>query len=157
MIPIPETLGLMQQQKKFFGKLTGFVFNSTDADEKHVTSGLIHSSLLQLHCRVTTFILLCGLLLLSLNEYFGEAITCLQPNSNLPTKLIERYCWFEGNFVYYNANDEKALIDKKHAQAYPGVRGSSSVEEQKFPLKYYQWVYFVLIIQVCCVQNFSKI
>ena len=161
MIPTPETL--IQQQKHFFGKLSGLVFESSlDGPEKNKGKHVTTSVLIQLHSRVTTIILLSGLLLLSANEYFGEAINCLQSESSLPKGLLEKYCWFEGNFVFYDASEEKRAIDEKQAEAqkmglpkltdqqaaYPGVSSSLSEKEQKIPLKYYQWVYFVLIIQV---------
>lgn len=153
MKSMPQTFGLMQQQKNLFGNLTAFVFDSgptgKDANkEKHVTSALI-----QMHAKATGLILLCGLMLLSLNEQFGEAISCLQSDSSLPIKLIERYCWFEGNFVFYDAT-ERALIEEKQQAiqqmnkeklmtertlspvAYPGVSSNPLGAEQKFALKY---------------------
>lgn len=152
MIPVPDTFRLMQQQQSFFGKLTSLVFDSSSTGKEASKANYVTSALIQLHSRVTTLILLCGLLLLSLNEYFGETISCLQSDSSLPIKLIERYCWFEGNFVFYDENSVKPSDGKQWPtalqHAYPGV-GSSSEGEHKFPLKYYQWVYWVLIIQVC--------
>lgn len=155
MIPVSDTFKLMQQQKSFFGKLAGLVFDSRSANqEANKDKYVVTSALIQLHSRVTTLILLCGLLLLSLNEYFGETISCLESaDASLPAKLLEKYCWFEGNFVFYDQNSVSKPTDEKPdstlQQAYPGV---SSSGEHKFPLKYYQWVYFVLIIQVGCTE-----
>ena len=150
MKPISQTFGLIQQQKNFFGNLTAFVFDSGTTSDDASKERQATSALIQLHSKVTTLVLLCGLLLLSLNEHFGEAISCLQSDSSLPEKLLERYCWFEGNFVFYDATERVLTEEKQQAiqqmnqqkklaveqMAYPGVSSSPMGAEQKVSLKY---------------------
>ena len=70
---------------------------------------------------------------------------------------LQHYCWLEGSFSVVDSTG-KAVTENV---AYPGVKtlieGSG---ERRQSHKYYQWVYFVLIIQVgvcglqnCCLYN----
>lgn len=131
-------------QKSFFEKIGNFVF--TDSLSSKTQQPIrTTSSLFDLHSRITCIILFCGFLILSLNEYFGEAINCLQSNSDLPKDLIEKYCWYEGSFVFYDTNPTAQI-------AYPGIT-TGEIDSKKLSLKYYQWVHFILLIQVSYMQN----
>lgn len=99
-----------------------------------------------LHSTVTVHILLISTMFLSMKQYFGDPIDCSTSgtSSDIKTSLIEHYCWLEGSF---------SLVEPSNMpSAYPGVRPSyHEVDDIKSHHKYYQWVYFILLIQVSIV------
>lgn len=129
-------LNLLLQERTYYSLLKETVFKNDIFGKFNKTSLFF-----QLHSTATPIILFCGAFLLSLNEYFGDSIQCLQSTSDLDVKLIERYCLYEGNFVYYNDHQTDQIV-------YPGVHSSTKEDNKKIQIKYYQWVYFILIIQV---------
>ncbi|XP_074595272.1 innexin inx2-like [Brevipalpus obovatus] len=105
------------------------------------TNVRIDNLVITLHSVVTVQILLVGTMFISMKQYFGDPIECLTRDSDLKQQLIEHYCWLEGAF---------SLVERTSSvvSAYPGVRPPlRGAEELKAHHKYYQWVYFVLIIQ----------
>lgn len=96
-----------------------------------------------LHSTVTVQILLISTMFLSMKQYFGDPIDCMTSgsSSDIKTSLIEHYCWLEGSFSYVEPS--------KIPSSYPGVRPSHhGIDDTRSHHKYYQWVYFILLIQV---------
>jgi hypothetical protein len=86
-----------------------------------------------------------GTMFVSMRQYFGEPIECLAGPSDIPPAMLQHYCWLEATFSVAES-DGKAVVGD-HV-AYPGVKVLDEQRgEHKVYHKYYQWVYFVLIIQ----------
>ncbi|XP_053210986.1 innexin inx2-like isoform X2 [Panonychus citri] len=81
-----------------------------------------------------------GTMFVSMRQYFGEPIDCLTKDSDIKASLIEHYCWIEGAFSVLGGGETGT------SSAYPGVAPTTSASIKRHH-KYYQWVYFVLIIQ----------
>lgn len=103
-----------------------------------------------LHSTVTVTILTICMVFVGMKQYFGEPIECLgipvTPNG-ITQAQMQHFCWMEGSFtiVATNRRYERTGIDV----SYPGVRTYKPDEgDLKMPHKYYQWVYYVLCIQV---------
>lgn len=115
---------LLQQLQKFTS-----IFHVFDVGEKCKVS--IESLLMVLHCKITSFILLTGTLLLSMRQYFGDPIECLNSvGPSIPKSLIKQYCWLGGIF-----------------SVVPRDVNQPNVKLENVYHKFYQWVYFILMIQ----------
>ena len=65
----------------------------------------------------------------------------------------QHYCWLEGSFSVVDSTG-KAVTENV---AYPGVKTLNEANgDRRQSHKYYQWVYFVLIIQVSAWLNCSR-
>ena len=100
----------------------------------------VNNNLIRFHT-VTIYILLIGIINLSIGKYIGHSIECLSSQVDLSTQILEKYCLNEGAF---------SLINNQQVPAsYPGVLSYSFQNTNSSNhLKYYQWVCLVLIIQV---------
>ncbi|XP_055308874.1 innexin inx2-like [Sitodiplosis mosellana] len=96
----------------------------------------------QLHYRTTILILIIFSFFLSSNQFIGEPINCLIDNE-IPTSFINAYCWTYGTFT--NGAQENGEIGNDIIQ--PGVGNINEGESEIKYHKYYQWVYFTLLIQ----------
>lgn len=98
----------------------------------------------KLHSTVTVLILLVGTMFVSMRQYFGEPIECMNGGrSDIQIATIQHYCWLEATFSVPGPKTEYAGVH----HAYPGIK-TQGPNDKKVYHKYYQWVYFVLIIQV---------
>lgn len=104
----------------------------------------VDNVLFRLHSMVTVFILMVGTMFVTMRQYFGDPIECMGGKSDLSAALVQHYCWLESTFsVTSNSPD----------QAYPGVKPVIPGQDKKNYHKYYQWVYFVLMLQVRLTSN----
>jgi hypothetical protein len=86
-----------------------------------------------------------GTMFVSMRQYFGEPIECMAGKSDITASMLQHYCWLESTFSVSDSSHKSVGVDV----AYPGVKTlNPSAGERKVYHKYYQWVYFVLIIQV---------
>lgn len=119
-----------------FSSLFEFKFNAVNVD----------NVVFRLHSNVTVLILLVGTMFISMRQYFGEPIECITQRSDIPPPLLQHYCWLEATFSVSDSSHGVVGVEV----AYPGVKPLQPHKgEKKIYHKYYQWVYFVLIIQVC--------
>ncbi|XP_042238528.1 innexin inx2-like [Homarus americanus] len=104
-----------------------------------MTSYTMDNIIFSLHHRVTTLFLAISCLLVGLRQYLGHPIDCLAQGMN--SRTIDLYCWIQSTFTLQ-------LTSAKVEEAYPGV-GSSSGSGQDVVRhhKYYQWIFFVLLLQ----------
>ncbi|XP_015785216.1 innexin inx2 [Tetranychus urticae] len=100
----------------------------------------IDNLIITLHSTITVQILMIGTIFVSMRQYFGDPIDCLTKDSDIKASLIEHYCWIEGAFSVIAGGETGT------SQAYPGVAPTTTASVKRHH-KYYQWVYFVLIIQ----------
>lgn len=104
----------------------------------------VDNAVFRLHSQCTVLILMVGTMFVSMRQYFGEPIECLSSRTDLPPNMLQHYCWLESTFSVSDSAHKNVGIDV----AYPGVKLQNPNQgERKVYHKYYQWVYFVLIIQ----------
>jgi len=122
-----------------------FLFQSTDQYEQIDVTNFIF----KLHSKLTVTILLLGTFFVTM-KIFGNPIECIMKDNGVVTKqMMEHYCWIEGVFsIHTNGPTFNGLTRQSGTQgtdfAYPGV---TSGPGRRVNHKYYQWIYFVLIIQ----------
>lgn len=95
----------------------------------------------RLHYRVTILILIILSLFITSNQFIGEPINCII--DEIPAYFINSYCWTYGTFTIVELENGQIGYDIIK----PGVR---SIIQDNFEIKfhkYYQWVYFTLLIQ----------
>jgi hypothetical protein len=47
----------------------------------------------KMHHTVTCKLLLLAAILVTLTQYFGEAIACMTKGNSIPAKILNNYCW----------------------------------------------------------------
>ncbi|XP_053204906.1 innexin inx2-like [Panonychus citri] len=101
----------------------------------------VDNIIFRLHSMVTVYILMVGTMFVTMRQYFGDPIECMGGKSDITPALLQHYCWLESTF---SVTSPSSSTDS----AYPGVKPLiSSQGEKKNYHKYYQWVYFVLMLQ----------
>lgn len=104
----------------------------------------LDNAVFRLHSQATVMILMVGTMFVSMRQYFGEPIECLSSRTDLPQNLLQHYCWLESTFSVSDGTSKSVGVDV----AYPGVKTLNPANgERKVHHKYYQWVYFILILQ----------
>lgn len=112
--------------------------------EFNANSIKVDNLVFKLHSTVTVLILLVGTMFVSMRQYFGEPIECMSAGrSDIAQATIQHYCWLEATFSVPGPKSEYPGVH----HAYPGIK-TQGPNDKKVYHKYYQWVYFVLIIQV---------
>jgi len=110
----------------------------------------VDNAVFRLHSIITPLILLVGMTFVTMRQHFGEPIECLHSRSDISQQLLQHYCWIESTFSIV-ANDKQTAAGYKIAStevAYPGVKTfQPEHSERRVYHKYYQWVYFVLMVQ----------
>ncbi|XP_055307225.1 innexin inx2-like [Sitodiplosis mosellana] len=90
----------------------------------------------RLHYKSTIIILIISSLFITSNQFIGEPISCII--DDIPANFINSYCWTYGTFT--NAEQENGDIQ-------PGVGSVNKGKSEIKYHKYYQWIYFTLLIQ----------
>lgn len=120
----------------------------------------IDNVIFSLHSTVTVTILTICMVFVGMKQYFGEPIECLNTlNNSGPSSLthaqLQHYCWMEGAFTvanrYTGTGDGGVGAHEITGQdnSYPGVKNYKPHKgDSKVLHKYYQWVYYILCIQV---------
>lgn len=105
----------------------------------------VDNAVFRLHSQATVMILMVGTMFVSMRQYFGEPIECMAGRSDIPPAMLQHYCWLESTFSVTDGTAKTTGVDV----AYPGVKTlNTAAGERKVYHKYYQWVYFILILQV---------
>ncbi|XP_045453280.1 innexin shaking-B-like [Melitaea cinxia] len=94
----------------------------------------IDSVAFRLHCGATTAALLAASAALTTRHLVGNPIDCIHTR-DIPEDVLNTYCWIHSTFTVAG-----------EAGAYPGVRGAGTAPRRYG--KYYQWVAFMLFLQV---------
>lgn len=107
----------------------------------------IDNFIFTLHSTVTVAIFLVGTVFVTMRQYFGEPIECFGSKvQEMTSAQIQHFCWMEGVFTV-SGSPKTELIGRD--VSYPGVRHYDPRNgDIKVHHKYYQWIYFVLWIQV---------
>lgn len=108
------------------------------------------SMIFRLHYRATVAVLLAGCLTLACKSISGSPIHCDAPGS-VDKVVLETFCWLHTTYSMVRAFN----MSIGQAVPYPGVSNSKNEGlhgHTPHPLvkqhKYYQWVIFLLLLQV---------
>ncbi|XP_055308705.1 innexin inx2-like [Sitodiplosis mosellana] len=95
----------------------------------------------RLHCKITVIILITLSLFIISNQFIGEQINCNV--GEIPSNVIISYCWLLSTYA-----DLKWKKDEVSRVVVQPVDGSFISDENgdKY-YKFYQWVYFALLLQ----------
>lgn len=108
------------------------------------------SMIFRLHYRATVAVLLFGCLILACKSISGSPIHC-EASGSVDKVVLETFCWLHTTYSMVHAFN----MSLGQAVPYPGVsnsKGEGAHGHTPNPLfkqhKYYQWVIFLLLIQV---------
>ncbi|BFG02633.1 innexin inx6 [Drosophila madeirensis] len=124
----------------------------------------IYDPIFILHSKYTIVILLACTILLSAKQYFGEPILCISTNKH--TEYIQSYCWTMGTYILpsesntstglpgaaFNRSGLQGLMarDQQFARLIAiaeGVGPEKRGVTKRLYLRYYQWVFMILLFQ----------
>ncbi|XP_041630890.1 innexin inx6 isoform X2 [Drosophila kikkawai] len=132
----------------------------------------IYDPIFTLHSKCTVVLLLTCTILLSAKQYFGEPILCI--SSEKQTEYVQSYCWTMGTYILpsesevlgsgsswdfssytggdYNMSSLRALMAKNQYYARllsiaEGVGPETRGVTKRLYLRYYQWVFMILLFQ----------
>lgn len=104
----------------------------------------------RLHYRATVAVLLAGCLTLACKSISGSPIHC-EASGSVDKAVLETFCWLHTTYSMVRAFN----LSMGQAVPYPGVsnsKGDGMHGHAPHPLvkqhKYYQWVIFLLLLQV---------
>jgi hypothetical protein len=103
------------------------------------TEGLVF----KMHYRATVCIVLAFCVIVASRQYVGDPIKCLH-GKELPHDVINTFCWIHATFSVKSAFLKKVGVDISH----PGIANSLEGQQPRQEYRYYQWVVFVLLLQV---------
>jgi len=104
-------------------------------------SASIDNTVFKLHYRGTVIILLGCFALVTSGQFFGKPINCM--TDSMSGGVMDSYCWIHSTFSVNKNFNGRIGVD----HSYPGV-GPIGPEDDFHHHKFYQWVVFVLTIQV---------
>lgn len=100
----------------------------------------------RLHYRLTVFVMLMVITIVSSNQFFGSPILCMF--DSLPSKVVETYCWVQPTYTvnapFRDGHASRVGLDVAHAGVGPYVQGGG--DEVTYHA-YYYWVGIVLTFQ----------
>ena len=99
-------------------------------------------SVFRLHYKITTMILLAFTFIVTTRQYVGAPIMCVH-SRDVPKEVLNTYCWIHPTYTLSSAHWKRVGIDVPH----PGVDKTRDAKDKKH-VKYYQWVGFLLFLQV---------
>ena len=101
---------------------------------------------LQLHYRTTATICFLSAILVTANDLIGNTIDCI--SGTIPGNVLNTYCWIMSTFTVPAKNMMGKGTEYAHAGVEPYIP-SGPHQSEKTVHAYYQWVPFVLFLQVC--------
>ena len=111
---------------------------SVFGDLKHLVrykKSLINNSTFKLHYKFSFTILCIFSVIQGLTQHLGEPILCTEIN-NIPKDLVNTYCWIHGTHT---------VQDKSGNFVGLGTKTEDTPQRSQY---WYQWVIFVLFLQV---------
>lgn len=103
------------------------------------TEGLVF----KMHYRATVCFILASSLMVAAKQYVGDPIYCMH-SKEVPHDVINTYCWIHSTFSVKSAFLKKVGTDISH----PGIENSLGGQKPRQEYRYYQWVFFFLLLQV---------
>jgi hypothetical protein len=106
----------------------------------------IDNVVLRLHHALTFSVLLACCIVVSTREYAGQPIICQSDQlPNLPTELLDSFCWTHATYVSMKALNAQVGVDVPQ----PGVTHSIDPNDLRHAA-YYQWVWVLLFVMALC-------
>lgn len=104
----------------------------------------IDSAVFRLHYSITVMLLVAFSLIVTTRQYVGNPIDCIH-SKDLPEDVLNTYCWIHSTYTITTAYKKKEGSEVP----FPGVDNSKAhPESEKKVYRYYQWVCFMLFLQV---------
>lgn len=104
----------------------------------------IDSAVFRLHYSLTVILLIAFSLIVTTRQYVGNPIDCIH-SKDLPEDVLNTYCWIHSTYTITAAYRKREGLEVP----FPGVDNSKSYpESERKEYRYYQWVCFMLFLQV---------
>lgn len=104
----------------------------------------IDSAVFRLHYSLTVILLIAFSLIVTTRQYVGNPIDCIH-SKDLPEDVLNTYCWIHSTYTITAAYKKREGLEVP----FPGVDNSKSYpESERKEYRYYQWVCFMLFLQV---------
>lgn len=104
----------------------------------------IDSAVFRLHYSLTVILLIAFSLIVTTRQYVGNPIDCIH-SKDLPEDVLNTYCWIHSTYTITAAYRKRGGIEVP----FLGVDNSKSYpESERKEYRYYQWVCFMLFLQV---------
>jgi len=110
----------------------------------------IDNFIFRLHYKVTAILLLGFVVLVTAKQHFGDPIDC-STSSEMPItgKAMNSWCWLTGTFTLkYKKQVDKEICLASHSIHTCRVGAYSPYEHEKVFHGYYQWVSWIIFLQV---------
>jgi len=107
----------------------------------------IDSAVFRLHYSLTVILLISFSLIVTTRQYVGNPIDCIH-SKDLPEDVLNTYCWIHSTYTI-----TAAYRKREGSQVpFPGVDNSRAYpENERKEYRYYQWVCFMLFLQVTAI------
>jgi len=104
----------------------------------------IDDAIFRLHSKVTATIILTFCLIVTASQFIGDPIDCVV--EQIDSGVMDTYCWIHSTFTL-----PKLILEKTTGDTVaPGVGVPSYENGPIVRHKYYQWVCFILFLQMVC-------
>lgn len=104
----------------------------------------IDTAVFRLHYSFTVILLISFSLIVTTRQYVGNPIDCIH-SKDLPEDVLNTYCWIHSTYTITAAYRKREGFEVP----FPGVDNSKShPEAERKEYRYYQWVCFMLFLQV---------
>ncbi|XP_028981743.1 innexin shaking-B [Diachasma alloeum] len=104
----------------------------------------IDTPVFRLHYSLTVILLIAFSLIVTTRQYVGNPIDCIH-SKDLPEDVLNTYCWIHSTYTIRSAYKKKEGSEVP----FPGVANSKLYpESERKEYRYYQWVCFMLFLQV---------
>lgn len=103
----------------------------------------IDNDVFRLHYKLTFLLLLGSSIILTLKDFFGHPIHCINPHpKTISQEFLDNYCWITSTYSVHSDDKEvKGMI-------YGLLPDPVDDKDEKKHYNYYQWVSLALLIQV---------
>ena len=107
----------------------------------------IDTAVFRLHYSLTVILLVAFSLIVTTRQYVGNPIDCIH-SKDLPEDVLNTYCWIHSTYTITAAYKKKEGLEVP----FPGIANSKDYPvNQRKEYRYYQWVCFMLFLQVIII------
>ncbi|RWS20247.1 Innexin inx2-like protein, partial [Leptotrombidium deliense] len=140
-LSIPQTIRMFNNIKSYSSLSNVF---------KKCAKTEVDSVILLLHSVVSVSIILGGAFFLTMNNYFGEPIECVIGKTDIPTVLVQRYCWIEGTFSATSNKESGNYYGVKHINETTVLYTTNTINGCIL-YYYYKYAYIICFANINCV------
>ena len=102
------------------------------------------STIFKLHYQVTFCILLIFTIVLAAQQFVGRPIRCMHHMDEKPDEVLDMFCWIHSTYTVTSAFYREVGVEVP----FPGVDNTRGNQKEIKVYRFYQWVFFCLILQV---------